>query len=98
LSEQSQTSWLLFKEDDSLFILHPELGPCRLAGPFRSLLGGEINFETRVVSDEDETLVLTGENVSEATEDLLNLGYSKKKIRKLALRQENIAVLNRRKN
>lgn len=98
MSEKSQTSWLLFKEGDSLFILHPELGPCRLAGPFRSLLGGDINFETHVFSDTDENLVLTGENISEATEDLLNLGYSKKKIRKLALRQENVAILSRRKN
>lgn len=96
MSEQEQTSWLLFKEGDNLFLLHPDRGPCRLMGPLRSLIGSDIVFDSHVISDQDQDLVLSGRDLSEATDDLLNLGYSRKKIRKLELRQENIAVLTRR--
>lgn len=88
-----QKSWLLFSEEDGLFILHPELGPCRLYGPFGSLIGSNIDFKSQFVSDEAE---ITGETLAEIVEELTNSGYSKKKIRKLNLRKENIAQLNRR--
>lgn len=96
MSDAEPQTWLLFREGSRLYILHPELGPCRLCGPFGSLLGPHIEFSQTVVSDADESAVLTGETVAEATNDLLALGWSKKKIRKLELRQENIAILSRR--
>lgn len=96
MSEDGRGAWLLYWEGDNLYILHPELGPCLLRGPFGSVLGPRIDFSRAVVSDADKTVVLTGESVADATDDLIALGWSKKKIRKLGLRQQNIAILSRR--
>ena len=96
MSNDEQKTWLLFREGEDLFILHPEMGPCRVCGPFGSLIGPRVEFRRTIVSDADESLVLTGETITEVTNDLLALGWSKKKIRKLLLRQENVATLTRR--
>jgi hypothetical protein len=94
LSEQK--IWLLFSKEDGLFILHPELGPCQLYGPFGSLIGSDIDFKSHFVSDEAHELELAGETLAEVVDDLTSKGFSKKKIRNLNLRKENVAQLNRR--